>query len=41
MGVSFLGRLGARNRLTAPVETRRRFRLDPGEVYHVSVEFED
>ena len=40
-GVSFLGRLGAGNRLTVSVEVRWMFRLEPGEVYHVSVEFED
>ncbi len=39
--VSFIGRMVAGNRLTVPVEMRWRFRLEPGEVYHVRVEFED
>ena len=37
--VEFLGRLAAGNRVTVPVEVRWRFRLEPGEVYHVRLEF--
>jgi bifunctional DNA-binding transcriptional regulator/antitoxin component of YhaV-PrlF toxin-antitoxin module len=39
--VSFLGRLVAGNRLTVPVEIRWRFRLRPGEIYLVRLEFEE
>ncbi|MFB0557666.1 MAG: hypothetical protein ACETVY_00985 [Candidatus Bathyarchaeia archaeon] len=39
--MSFIGRMVAGNMLTVPVEMRWRFRLEPGEVYHVGVEFED
>ena len=41
MRVSFMGRLVAGNRVTVPVEIRWRFRLEPGEIYHVRLEFEE
>ena len=41
MRVSFMGRLVAGNRLTVPVEIRWRFRLEPGEIYLVRLEFEE
>lgn len=41
MRVSFMGRLVAGNRLTVPVEIRWRFRLEPGEIYLVKLEFEE
>ena len=41
MIVSFLGRLAAGNRLTVPVEIRWRFRLEPGQIYHVRLRFAD
>jgi bifunctional DNA-binding transcriptional regulator/antitoxin component of YhaV-PrlF toxin-antitoxin module len=37
--VSFIGRLVAGNRVTVPVEIRWRFRLEPGELYLVRLEF--
>jgi bifunctional DNA-binding transcriptional regulator/antitoxin component of YhaV-PrlF toxin-antitoxin module len=36
-----MGRLVAGNRLTVPVEIRWRFRLEPGEIYLVRLEFEE
>jgi bifunctional DNA-binding transcriptional regulator/antitoxin component of YhaV-PrlF toxin-antitoxin module len=36
-----MGRLVAGNRLTVPVEIRWRFRLEPGEIYLVKLEFEE
>jgi len=39
VGVDFLGRLVAGNRLTVPVEVRWRFKLEPGEMYHVRLSF--
>jgi len=36
-----MGRLVAGNRLTVPVEIRWRFRLEPGEIYRVRLEFEE
>ena len=41
MRVSFMGRLVAGNRVTVPVEIRWRFRLEPGEIYRVRLEFEE
>ena len=41
MRASFMGRLVAGNRLTVPVEIRWMFRLEPGEIYHVRLEFEE
>lgn len=41
MEVSFLGRLVAGNRLTVLVEIRWRFKLRPGEIYLVRLEFEE
>ena len=41
MEVSFLGRLVAGNRLQVPVEIRWRFRLRPGEICLVRLEFEE
>lgn len=35
--VAFLARLGARNRVTVPVEVRWRFRLEPGTPYAVRI----
>ena len=40
MEVSFLGRLVAGNRLTVLVEIRWRFKLEPGEICLVRLEFE-
>jgi bifunctional DNA-binding transcriptional regulator/antitoxin component of YhaV-PrlF toxin-antitoxin module len=39
--VSFMGRLVAGNRVTVPVEIRWKFRLEPGEIYLVRLEFEE
>ena len=36
-----MGRLVAGNRVTVPVEIRWRFRLEPGEIYRVRLEFEE
>ena len=36
-----MGRLVAGNRLTVPVEIRWRFKLRPGEIYLVRLEFEE
>ena len=36
-----MGRLVAGNRVTVPVEIRWRFRLEPGEIYLVKLEFEE
>jgi len=36
-----MGRLVAGNRLTVPVEIRWRFKLEPGEIYRVRLEFEE
>ena len=41
MRASFMGRLVAGNRVTVPVEIRWRFRLEPGEIYLVKLEFEE
>ena len=41
MRVSFMGRLVAGNRVTVPVEIRWKFRLEPGEIYLVRLEFEE
>ena len=41
MRPSFMGRLVAGNRVTVPVEIRWRFRLRPGEIYHVRLDFEE
>ena len=35
--VTFLARLQAENRVQVPVEVRWRFRLNPGELFHVEV----
>ena len=36
-----MGRLVAGNRVTVPVEIRWRFRLRPGEIYRVRLDFEE
>ena len=36
-----MGRLVAGNRVTVPVEIRWKFRLEPGEIYLVRLEFEE